>query len=153
MNDQEDELYLRVRAVLTAAGFEEIATGGEGVQLIHPARGVTVGWMPTPITRPATRQRGRRRTRPLQADLSGLRHAFGLVLAVTLRAAGLTVENRDDQWLRRGSADAAGDIDWLVQIDSTIVRAHQHAAATRRKGGNTARTNRTITPSADPAEA
>ncbi|MFJ9203036.1 IS5 family transposase [Streptomyces flaveolus] len=32
-------------------------------------------------------------------------------------------------------ADATGDIDWLVQIDSTIVRAHQHAAATGRKGG------------------
>ena len=31
-------------------------------------------------------------------------------------------------------SDAAGDIDWLVQIDSTIVRAHQHAAATGRKG-------------------
>jgi transposase len=30
-------------------------------------------------------------------------------------------------------ADAAGDIDWLVQIDSTIVRAHQHAAAPGRK--------------------
>ncbi|MFJ8713834.1 transposase [Streptomyces violaceus] len=27
-------------------------------------------------------------------------------------------------------ADAAGDIDLLVQIYSTIVRAHQHAAAT-----------------------
>ncbi|MGW7189508.1 IS5 family transposase [Streptomyces sp. NPDC054838] len=39
-------------------------------------------------------------------------------------------------------ADATGDIDWLVQIDSTIVRAHQHAAATGRKGGNTGRTNR-----------
>ncbi|WP_326754757.1 IS5 family transposase [Streptomyces hirsutus] len=34
-------------------------------------------------------------------------------------------------------ADAAGDIDWLVQIDSTVVRAHQHAAATGRKGGGT----------------
>ncbi|WP_184829849.1 IS5 family transposase [Streptomyces griseomycini] len=34
-------------------------------------------------------------------------------------------------------ADAAGHIDWLVQIDSTIVRAHQHAAATGRKGGGT----------------
>nr|WP_142147773.1 IS5 family transposase [Streptomyces sp. SLBN-31] len=33
-------------------------------------------------------------------------------------------------------ADADGDIDWLVQIDSTIVRAHQHAAATGRKGGS-----------------
>ncbi|MFJ6305424.1 IS5 family transposase [Streptomyces althioticus] len=50
----------------------------------------------------------------------------------------------------QAQADAAGDIDWLVQIDSTIVRAHQHAAATGRKGGSTGRTNRTITPSADP---
>ncbi|WP_443061826.1 IS5 family transposase [Streptomyces sp. NBC_00425] len=39
-------------------------------------------------------------------------------------------------------ADAAGDIDWLVQIGSTIVRAHQHAAATGRNGGSTGRTNR-----------
>jgi hypothetical protein len=54
---------------------------------------------------------------------------------------------------RRPRADEAGDIDWLVQIDSTIVRAHQHAAATGRKGGSTGRTNRTITPSADPEEA
>ncbi|GGN47156.1 hypothetical protein GCM10011578_100560 [Streptomyces fuscichromogenes] len=52
----------------------------------------------------------------------------------------------------QAAADAAGDIDWLVQIDSTIVRAHQHAAATGRKGGCISRTNRTITPSADPAE-
>ncbi|WP_411093664.1 IS5 family transposase [Streptomyces sp. 049-1] len=36
----------------------------------------------------------------------------------------------------QAEADAAGDIDWLVQIDSTIVRAHQHAAATGRKGAS-----------------
>ncbi|MFJ3214294.1 IS5 family transposase [Streptomyces flaveolus] len=42
----------------------------------------------------------------------------------------------------QAEADAAGDIDWLVQIDSTIVRAHQHAAATGRKRGTTGRTNR-----------
>ncbi|MET8021784.1 IS5 family transposase [Streptomyces decoyicus] len=36
----------------------------------------------------------------------------------------------------QAEADAAGDIDWLVQIDSTVVRAHQHAAATGRKGGS-----------------
>ncbi|MFJ4824138.1 IS5 family transposase [Streptomyces bacillaris] len=35
----------------------------------------------------------------------------------------------------QAQADAAGDIDWLVWIGSTIVRAHQHAAATGRKGG------------------
>ncbi|CAL9622876.1 hypothetical protein SUDANB6_05903 [Streptomyces sp. enrichment culture] len=47
-------------------------------------------------------------------------------------------------------ADAAGDIDWLVRIDSTIVRAHQYAAATGRKGGSAGRTNRMITLSLDP---
>jgi transposase len=50
-------------------------------------------------------------------------------------------------------ADATGGIDWLVQIDSTIVRAHQPAAATGRKGRSTGGTNRTITPSGDPAVA
>ncbi|GAA3227148.1 hypothetical protein GCM10020256_38220 [Streptomyces thermocoprophilus] len=35
-------------------------------------------------------------------------------------------------------ADAAGDIDWLVSVDSTVVRAHQHAAGAR-KGGSTTR--------------
>ncbi|MEU7088883.1 hypothetical protein [Streptomyces achromogenes] len=49
-------------------------------------------------------------------------------------------------------ADATGDIDWLVQIDSTIVRAHQHAAATGRTGGGAGRTKRTIVPSVDPEE-
>ncbi|MFJ2646775.1 IS5 family transposase, partial [Streptomyces sp. NPDC087420] len=28
--------------------------------------------------------------------------------------------------------DAAGDIDWLVSVDSTIVRAHQHATGGKR---------------------
>ncbi|WP_314244892.1 IS5 family transposase [Streptomyces sp. DSM 40907] len=28
--------------------------------------------------------------------------------------------------------DAAGDIDWRVSVDSTIVRAHQHAAGGKR---------------------
>ncbi|MFE6946600.1 IS5 family transposase [Streptomyces chartreusis] len=35
----------------------------------------------------------------------------------------------------QAETDAAGDVDWMVQIDSTIVRAHQHAAANRQKGG------------------
>ncbi|MFC9916644.1 hypothetical protein [Streptomyces sp. NPDC127197] len=49
-------------------------------------------------------------------------------------------------------ADAADDIDWLMQIGSTLVRAHQHAATTGRKRGGIRRTNRTITPSVDPEE-
>ena len=47
-------------------------------------------------------------------------------------------------------ADADADIDWLVSVDSTIVRAHQHAAGA--KGGGGKRTNR-ITPSDDPEAA
>ncbi|MGW8353333.1 IS5 family transposase [Streptomyces wedmorensis] len=31
-------------------------------------------------------------------------------------------------------ADAEGDLDWVVAVDSTIVRAHQHAAGARPKG-------------------
>lgn len=30
-----------------------------------------------------------------------------------------------------GQGDAAGDIDWLMPVDTTVVRAHQHAAGTR----------------------
>jgi hypothetical protein len=49
----------------------------------------------------------------------------------------------------RAHADDRGDIDWLVAIDSTIVRAHQHAAGAV-KGGDAKRANRTITPWDDP---
>ncbi|MEV5486557.1 IS5 family transposase [Streptomyces bobili] len=31
-------------------------------------------------------------------------------------------------------ADTEGDLDWVVAVDSTIVRAHQHAAGARQKG-------------------
>ncbi|WP_367141134.1 IS5 family transposase [Streptomyces sp. STD57] len=31
-------------------------------------------------------------------------------------------------------ADAAGDIDWLVSVDSSVVRAHQHAAGAPKRG-------------------
>ena len=32
-------------------------------------------------------------------------------------------------------ADAAGQIDWAVSVDSTITRTHQHAATLRRATG------------------
>lgn len=64
-----------------------------------------------------------------------------------------TVHERHRRWsadgtwevlLRRlqAEADAAGDVDWDVSVDSTSVRAHQHAAGARRaapprvKGGS-----------------
>lgn len=37
----------------------------------------------------------------------------------------------------QSQADAAGDLDWRVSVDSTINRAHQHATNTRRPEGAT----------------
>ena len=52
-----------------------------------------------------------------------------------------SVKRRYDRWIERGVRDAVlaalsreADLEWLM-IDSTIVRAHQHAAgASRQKG-------------------
>jgi transposase len=55
----------------------------------------------------------------------------------------LTRWSADGTWaklLARGQADAdaAGELDWLVAADSTMVRVHQHGASARRAGGNAA---------------
>ncbi|WTA94877.1 IS5 family transposase (plasmid) [Streptomyces cyaneofuscatus] len=46
------------------------------------------------------------------------------------------VDGTFDRMLRdaQAKADAAGDIEWLVSVDSTVVRAHQHAAGARKGG-------------------
>ena len=46
---------------------------------------------------------------------------------------------RDGTWARiltalQAAADAAGRIVWDVSIDSTVARAHQHAAGARKRG-------------------
>jgi transposase len=46
---------------------------------------------------------------------------------------------REGAWQRiltalQGWADAAGHITWDISVDSTITRAHQHAAGARKKG-------------------
>jgi transposase len=46
---------------------------------------------------------------------------------------------RDGTWRRvvtalQARADAAGLITWDVSVDSTVVRAHQHAAGARKRG-------------------
>ncbi|MGN9821657.1 IS5 family transposase [Streptomyces sp. SD11] len=46
-------------------------------------------------------------------------------------------------------ADAGEDVSWAVSVDSTIVRAHQHAAGARTKGPRPE--SRPTTPSAAPA--
>lgn len=56
-----------------------------------------------------------------------------------------TVFHRFTRWARDGTwhrilvalqarADADGDLDWLVGVDSTVVRAHQHAAGASKRG-------------------
>lgn len=83
-----------------------------------------------------------------------LPHRYGSWQTVYTRSRRYALSGVFTQALQQiqAQADAAGAIDWLVQIDSTIVRAHQHAAATGRKGGCVRRTNRTIRPLVDPAE-
>lgn len=66
---------------------------------------------------------------------------------------------RDGTWKQiltrlQAQDDAEGLITWDVSVDSTVVRAHQHAASARKRGLSSAnllagsRSNRTITGSA-----
>jgi transposase len=46
--------------------------------------------------------------------------------------------SRDGTWERlltavQADADAAGELDWVASVDSSIVRAHQHAAGARHR--------------------
>jgi len=47
---------------------------------------------------------------------------------------------RDGTWDRllaraQTKSDAVGEVEWEVSVDSTLARAHQHAAAARRRPG------------------
>jgi transposase len=53
----------------------------------------------------------------------------------------LTRWSADGTWAKllaraQADADAAGELDWLIAADSTLVRVHQHGASARRVGGN-----------------
>src|SRR3954465_13717064 len=55
----------------------------------------------------------------------------------------LTRWSRDGTWAKllaraQADADAAGELDWLVAADSTMVRVQQHGATARRLRGNAA---------------
>ena len=51
--------------------------------------------------------------------------------------------------------DSVGAVEWVISVDSSVVRAHQHAAGARKKGAARTRTSRhspsTGKPSAGPA--
>jgi transposase len=62
-------------------------------------------------------------------------------------AARLLRWQRDGTWARvlrrvQQCSDAVASIDWEVSVDSTIVRAHQHAAGAPKKGMDQRRTRR-----------
>jgi len=44
------------------------------------------------------------------------------------------------------TSDAVGEVAWEVSVDSTVVRAHQHAAGAPKKGAVRTRPRRTPTP-------
>jgi len=55
----------------------------------------------------------------------------------------LTRWRSDGTWARllaraQTDADASGELDWLVAVDSTVVRVHQRGASARLVGGNAA---------------
>ena len=60
---------------------------------------------------------------------------------------------RDGTWARilaelQARADAKGLITWEVSVDSTVARAHQHAAGARKKGPS--RSNRQVVSGSSP---
>lgn len=59
----------------------------------------------------------------------------------------LRMWSADGTWERMftallAQADADEELNWVVSVDSTIVRAHQHAAGARKKGGPSWRAGR-----------
>ena len=62
---------------------------------------------------------------------------FGPWQTVWKRHRTFTLDGTWDRVLTalQAQADAQGEIDWGVSVDSTIVRAHQHATCTARPSG------------------
>lgn len=61
---------------------------------------------------------------------------YGPWATLPTRSRRWAADGTFDRMLRavQAEADAAGDIEWLVSVDSTVVRAHQHAAGARKRG-------------------
>ena len=66
--------------------------------------------------------------------------------ARALRPLAETCYDRFVRWRRDGTwprllaqaqtkSDAVGEVEWEISVDSTVARAHQHAAGARRRPG------------------
>ena len=56
---------------------------------------------------------------------------------------------RDGTWDRlltlvQTTSDAVGEVEWEVSVDSTVIRAHQHAAGAPKKGAARTRPKRSL---------
>ena len=72
---------------------------------------------------------------------------FGPWQTVWKRHHTFTLDGTWDRVLTalQAQADAAGEIDWRISVDSTIARVHQHGATARRsRGGPTSLTGGTV---------
>lgn len=65
-----------------------------------------------------------------------VRERYGSWASLHTRFRRWAADDTFDRMLHsaQARADAAGDLDWLVSVDSSIVQAHQHAAGARKKG-------------------
>ncbi|WP_432445470.1 transposase [Streptomyces malaysiensis] len=64
---------------------------------------------------------------------------YGPRATLHMRFRRWAVDGTFDRMLRtpQAKADATGDVEWPMSVDSTIVRAHQHAAGARKGGSAT----------------
>ena len=42
--------------------------------------------------------------------------------------------------------DAVGEVEWIISVDSSVIRAHQHAAGARKKGAAQIRSRPSLWP-------
>jgi hypothetical protein len=68
------------------------------------------------------------------------RPARALRLVADLLLKSFVRWRRDGTWDRllaqtQTKSDGVGEVEWEVSVDSTVVRAHQHAAGARRRPG------------------
>jgi transposase len=83
-----------------------------------------------------------RKRHPVEAQDRGAlaRLARMLRLVADLLLKSFVRWRRDGTWDRllaraQTKSDAVGEVEWEVSVDSTVVRAHQHAAGARRRPG------------------
>ena len=117
-----------------------LSVGGVGCSLI----GVSCGCERRPFSRQRrieVRSAGLDRTsasRHLRCDACTLRGSSDVpgspARGLMSEFGGSVLWRHDTPAFRRQTACSVGAVDWTVSVDSTINRAHQHAAGARKKG-------------------